>query len=165
MGTMACMEQWKPIAGFEGHYEVSDYGRVRTIGGGIKGHSRSNDGRLSVNLWRDGKQKLMKVHRLVLHAFKGPCPEGMEGCHNDGNPAHNHIDNLRWDTHQANILDRIKHGTSNRGERCGTAKLTLEQVRAIRADTRKQQEIADQYGVTNGTVSRIKAGVRWAHDR
>ena len=117
-----------------------------------------------MNLWKNNKQNVVRVHKLVLEAFVGPCPDGLECCHNDGNSFNNHIDNLRWDTHKSNIHDRIKHGTSNRGELCGTAKLTLDQVRAIRNDNRLQRLIAADYGIAESMVSRIKNGKRWQHD-
>jgi predicted secreted protein len=99
----------------------------------------------------------------VLTAFVGPRPKGLQCCHNDGNPWNNKLENLRWDTAQSNQRDRAKHGTSNRGERCASAKLTETQVAAIRADARLQREIAADYGVKENTISRIKSGKRWAH--
>jgi hypothetical protein len=99
-----------------------------------------------------------------MEAFVGIRPQGMECCHNDGNPQNNHWSNLRWDTPKNNHADKVKHGTTNRGEQCGTAKLTLEQVRAIRQDTRLQRIIAAEYGVKDNTISRIKSFKRWAHD-
>jgi hypothetical protein len=160
------MEIWKPVVGFEGIYEVSNHGQIRSLKTGkIKKITiDKSTNRPFLNLWKNNKQFVVRVHKLVLEAFVGKCPKGLECCHNDGNSFNNHIDNLRWDTHQSNIHDRIKHGTSNRGERCGTAKLTLEQVRAIRKDTRLQKEIAAQYGVNQNTISRIKNGIRWKHD-
>ncbi len=160
------METWLPVVGFEDLYEVSDHGRVRTLKTGkIKLHTENKaQKRPFLGLWRDNKIKIFKPHTLVLTAFVGPRPHGLEGCHNDGNPFNNHIDNLRWDTPAANQADRVLHGTSNRGERCGNAKLTLEQVRAIRADTRLQRLIAEDYDVRPNQIWRIKAGHRWAHD-
>lgn len=107
-------ESWRPIIGFEGLYEVSDHGRVR--------NARTNyvlspyvlrDGYLQVTLPRLGevRRKNWPVHRLVLAAFAGPCPDGMEGCHNDGNRTHNTLGNLRWDTHSGNAADSLLHGT------------------------------------------------------
>jgi len=160
------MEQWKDVIGFENVYEVSNHGNIRSVKSGqlkkITEDKKTN--RPFLNLWKNNKQTVVRVHKLVLEAFVGKCPKNMECCHNDGNSFNNHIDNLRWDTHKSNIHDRIKHGTSNRGERCGTSKLTLEQVRAIRKDDRLQRLIASDYGIAESMVSRIKNGVRWQHD-
>lgn len=160
------MEEWRNVVGFEGIYEVSSHGNVRSVKSGqlkkITEDKKTN--RPFLNLWKNNKQNVVRVHKLVLEAFVGLCPEGLECCHNDGNSFNNHISNLRWDTHKSNIHDRITHGTSNRGERCGTAKLTLEQVNAIRKDTRLQRLIAADYGIAESMISRIKNGKRWQHD-
>ena len=159
------MEQWKNVVGFEGIYEVSNHGNIRSVKTNQikKPTINKKDNRPFLNLWKNNKQKIMRPHRMVLEAFVGLCPEGFECCHNDGNAFNNHVSNLRWDTHTNNIHDRIKHGTSNRGERCGTAKLTLEQVNAIRQDTRLQRLIAADYGIAESMISRIKNGKRWQH--
>ena len=158
-------EKWLPVVGYEGLYEVSDHGRVRSprTGKDIAPQTQKPLNRVSVMLWKNGKCRLMKVHRLVLFAFVGPPPEGYECCHNNGNASHNHVGNLRWDTPSSNQMDRAIHGTSNRGERCGTSKLTTEQVLAIRADPRLQREIAADYGVRDSVISRIKSRKRWGH--
>lgn len=160
------MEEWKNVVGFEELYEVSNHGQIRTKKTNkIKKPTYSKqEKRFYVGLWKNNKIKICKPHRLVLEAFIGQCPQGMEGCHNDGNSINNHISNLRWDTPKNNHADKIKHGTTNRGERCGTAKLTLEQVRAIRKDDRLQRIIAKEYQVQQSLISRIKNGVRWQHD-
>jgi hypothetical protein len=121
------VEQWRPVVGWEGYYEVSDHGRVRSVERLVRrkdGRTRAAPSRILgtpfaktggypvVNLWRDNKGRVEKVHRLVLAAFVGPCPEGMEGCHNDGDPTNSHLDNLRWDTHSGNVQDTIGHGTN-----------------------------------------------------
>lgn len=159
------MEEWRNVVGFEGMYEISNHGQVRSVKTGqIKKQSFSKkDNRFYLGLWKDNKQKIVKPHRLVLEAFIGKCPEGLEGCHNDGNALNNHVSNLRWDTHTSNIHDRVKHGTSNRGERCAAAKLTQIQVNAIKQDCRTQKEIAIEYGVQQSAISRIKNGKRWQH--
>jgi hypothetical protein len=159
------MENWKPVVGYEGLYEVSDSGRLRNT---RTGHEKAytinrRENRPFVGLWRNNRIKIFKPHTLVMTAFVGSRPQGMECCHNDGNPWNNRLENLRWDTPRNNQLDRIKHGTSNRGERCAAAKLTEAQVLAIRADTRKQKAIAAEYGVRDNTISRIKSGKRWGH--
>jgi hypothetical protein len=119
-------EIWKPIPGYEGQYEVSDQGRVRSstrlvmCEGTIKGSyfsvkqgrmlrpGRMPAGHLSVSL---GRRNSQCVHKLVLLAFVGPAPEGFECLHANGNPADNRLVNLRWGTRAENIRDAIRHGT------------------------------------------------------
>jgi hypothetical protein len=160
------MEKWLGVIGFEELYEVSNHGQVRSVKTGqIKKITfRKLDNRPYIGLWKNAKQKIVRPYRLVLEAFVGKCPQGMECCHNDGNPMNNNLSNLRWDTPKNNHADKVKHGTTNRGERCGTAKLTLVQVNAIRKDNRLQRIIAEEYGVRQSLISRIKNGVRWQHD-
>lgn len=158
-------EVWKPVPGFKNLYEASNLGRIRTIKTGLikKPTISKNDGRPAVLLWKENKYKLRRVGRIILRAFNGDPKAGHECCHNDGNPLNNHIDNLRWDTASNNQRDRVKHGTSNRGEQCAAAKLTEKQVLDIRADMRPQKEIAVDYGVRASQISRIKNRIRWAH--
>jgi hypothetical protein len=159
------MEIWKPVVNFEGIYEVSNFGNIKTVKTGHlkKPSLNKKDNRLHIALWKNNIQTMTKPHRLVLLAFVGPPPAGHECCHNDGNPSNNNLTNLRWDTASNNQRDRVKHGTSNRGERCGAAKLTEEQALKIISDPRPQSQIAKDYGVLQNTISRIKTGRRWAH--
>ena len=159
------MEEWRDAIGFEGFYKISDYGRILTVKTNTikKLTIDKHDGRPYCCLWANNKQAQVRPHKLVLEAFVGKRPIGMECCHNDGNPQNNHLSNLRWDTSKNNHADKVKHGTTNRGENCGAAKLTGIQVDAIRQDTRLQRLIALDYGVRANTISRIKSGVRWKH--
>jgi len=84
-------------------------------------------------------------------------------CHNDGNPENNSAANLRWDTQRNNQIDRVAHGTTNRGEQHGAAKLTEAGVLAIRGDARLYREIAAEYGISVSTVSDLKHRRRWGH--
>ena len=81
------------------------------------------------------------------------CGRGHLGCVN--------VRHLAIGTHAENMADRVEHGTSNRGERCGKSKLTEAQVREIRADHRSQRAIAKDYGVSFVTVGNIKRGTLW----
>jgi hypothetical protein len=70
------------------------------------------------------KRCLKKVHRIVLEAFVGMCPEGMEARHLDGDRQNNHVSNLVWDVYVVNVSDRRAHGTDQVGDRNPNAKLT-----------------------------------------
>jgi hypothetical protein len=108
----ATHETWKPVVGYEGLYEVSDRGRVRTVPRILK-PGTLNHGHLHVNLWINRKGKTRTVHRLVAAAFIGPCPDGQEVRHLDGNPTNNAVENLKYGTRSENLLDRVRHGTHN----------------------------------------------------
>jgi hypothetical protein len=107
-------ETWMPVHGFEGLYEVSDLGNVRSFARGWDGRplrsSPNGRGYMSVNFWKGNRATSHRVHRLVLEAFVGLPPDGMEGCHNDGNKRNNQLSNLRWDTRSANARDKGRHG-------------------------------------------------------
>lgn len=100
-------EQWLPVPGSPG-YEVSDQGRVRGPSG-ILHQGRMKVGYLRVSLGSRSARK--PVHTLVLTAFVGPRPTGMEACHNNGDHTDNRLVNLRWDTRRENQRDRVRHGT------------------------------------------------------
>ena len=112
-----------------------------------------------------GRNRIVSVHRIVLAAFVGPCPDGMEGCHNDGNPANNRIENLRWDTHVSNMADKTTHGTIAVGERHGCSVLTAEDVREMRSlyatGNYKQRDLAKRFGVVQATVYYIVNRITW----
>jgi hypothetical protein len=114
-----------------------------------------------------GKTYVKRMHRLVLFAFVGPCPPGMEGCHNDGNHQNNALSNLRWDTPSANQRDRAKHGTSNQGSRHGMAKLDegkVRQIRELHATGRfLYREIAAMFGVGDCIIGQIVRREVWRH--
>lgn len=140
----ATQETWLPVVGYEGRYEVSSHGRIkslarRDIGNGRGGYRdwpevirRQFDHKLGykmVRLHLDGHRSGKYVHALVLEAFVGPRPDGMYACHSDGNPANNCVDNLRWDTPSANQQDSIRHGTHAEASKthCGRGhEFTLE---------------------------------------
>lgn len=124
---MQSTEKWLPVVGYEGVYDVSDQGRVRSLdrtdarGHRVRGRmlklvSQSEtgpDSRRTVSIHWGGVQRTRLVHHLALEAFVGPRPDGTEACHGDGDAGNNALTNLRWDTHGANELDKIRHGTHN----------------------------------------------------
>ena len=162
---------WKSIPGYEGFYEISSTGIVRSIPrkvsyGSGKAYRRikervlssnpGNHGYPSVMLSKEGNKKLCTVHRLVMLAFVGPCPDGHEVAHADGNRLNPRLENLRYATRSENAADAIAHGTATRGHKNGGAKLAPEQVIAIRNDRRRLSIIATEYGVSKATISHVK---------
>lgn len=177
-------EVWKDVQGYEGLYLVSNLGRVKSLDRVTYKISRwgtLTEYRLGskilkpnpctkhavVTLYKDKLGKNKQIHRAVLEAFVSPCPPGMEGCHNDGNPRNNNVLNLRWDTHKGNHQDRIKHNTSNKGIKNGSAKLNDQLVREIREHYRKRnftvKKIAETYKVSKATIEEIVARRHWKH--
>ena len=119
-------ERWLPVPGWEGLYEVSDQGRVRSVDRWISypnGSRRLHFGQLlvpqtakrtehvTVSLARNSRITRRSVHLLVMLAFVGPRPDGMDVCHDNGDPADNRLSNLRYGTHSENMYDAVRHGT------------------------------------------------------
>lgn len=113
-------ERWRPVEGADG-YEVSNLGRVRSwrkVGQPagrapsprILATTRPN-GYVEVRLSVTGRRKGYYVHRLVMDAFVGPLPAGLETRHLDGDPENNRLDNLQYGTRSENRVDRLTHGT------------------------------------------------------
>lgn len=150
-------------------YEVGDDGSMWSTKRGRRRRLAGTvvpDGYVRVELWRGGRRKSLGVHTLVLLAFVGPPPAGCEGCHGDGDPANNRLTNLRWGTPKENQADRVRHGTANRGERHGHAKLTEAAVIALRLGRLKGEtakQAAARLGVSEGTVHAAVTGRSWKH--
>lgn len=128
----------------------------------------ARNGYMRVTLSREGRgQSSPTVHRLVLVAFVGPPPDGMEACHNDGDRSNNALSNLRWDTRKANLNDRAGHGTLCTGSRNGRAKVTAETVLRVRAEYAAggvtQRQLAARYGLSVPAVSDITRRKNWRH--
>jgi hypothetical protein len=159
------VEKWLPVVGWEGLYEVSNLGGVRSLG---RANPISYGQRLKpflsgvatrywqVRLYNAHGTKDRKVHHLVLEAFHGPRPEGYECRHLNGVATDNAEWNLAWGTHVENMADKRKHGTARR-------RLTDEQVRSIRRDQRKQGAIAAEYGMSQSVISMIRTKKRYAY--
>lgn len=176
-------EKWRNVVGYEGFYSVSNHGRVRsekrTIlrsnGVALPVRERimvlscgKDNPYLNLKLAKCGDHVTRSVADLVLMAFIGPRPMGLESCHNDGNEKNNHASNLRWDTRGANARDRIRHGTSPVGERNPCAVLTEETVRALRLrrlDGVFYKQLGAEFGISPMTAQRAVVGTSWRHVR
>lgn len=153
MGT----EEWCRV---EGHpaYEVSDCGRIRNQAGRVLRPTKAGHGYRQVALTRGTKAL---VHTLVLEAFVGPRPLGLQCRHLNGRPDDNRLSNLRWGTQAENDADRTIHGTENIGSRNPRAKLTEDQARVILTSAEPASDLASRYGVGRGQIYRIRSGAQW----
>lgn len=113
----------------------------------------------------DGQMHQQRAHTVVLLAYKGPCPPGLEGCHNDGDTMNNCVRNLRWDTRGANQRDRYAHGRGNFGERAGGARLTARRVQLIRASKLTPLALSRKYKVHRNTIYLVLSRHTWDHVR
>jgi len=113
----ATPEIWRPVPGFE-HYEASGLGQVRSLrhwtpsgtrGGRVLRGTTGPAGRRIISLVRDGAVTRMYRYQIIMLTFVGPCPPGLEVCHEDGDPTNDALSNLRYDTHQANQTDIGKY--------------------------------------------------------
>lgn len=122
-------EIWKPVVGYESSYEVSDLGNVRSLDRIITTKSGVNKRRkgqplkpivLKIGYCAVNISGMKYVHRLVLEAFVGECPDGMETCHKNGIRTDNRLENLYWGTSSENSHDIVRHGNHwlNNRERC-----------------------------------------------
>lgn len=172
-------ERWLPVVGLEGCYEVSDRGRIRSVprtmhrSDGREHRVRSRVmkqqtnayGYLMVTLFEAGKQHMKAVHRAVLEAFAGPCPDGMECRHLNGNKKDARLENLAWGTPKENGQDRVRHGTSQLSA-AATRVLTDDQVREMRALRRSgmtYKAISDRFGVAQMTAWHACTGRTYKH--
>jgi len=167
--------RFKQVINFPGYY-INKQGRLWSA---PKGRSNKKGKYLKpgtinehfhVGLQRDGKQFSRYIHRLVLETFIGPCPEGMECRHLNGNSRDNNLSNLQWGTHKENGLDIVRHGSlkgKSIGEKSGRTKFTEQDVRTIvymySTGTFLQREIAEIYSVSRSTIEYIVTKRNWKH--
>jgi len=166
-------EKWLPIAGFEGWYEISNLGRVKRVNGdnsAVAGKILNPWNRkdyAGVSLYKDGIESSFNVHKIVTATFLGPCPEGKEVNHIDGDKANNKLSNLEYATHSENMLHAFSSGLLTRkGEKNSSSKLTESDVHEIRrlfVEGIKPSPIALVFGVHSSTICKILNRKSWSH--
>lgn len=181
------MENWLPVVGFEGVYEVSNLGGLRSVdrdlASGRWGHVRrkgqpiktkvSNKGREVVGLRLNGTRKWFGVHQLVCAAFHGspPSPEHEVAHFPDKDPMNNAATNLRWATRLENHNDRRIHETTFPGEKNYFAQITESDVREIRrlylrgrpCHPGNQNDLAERFRLHPKYVMQVANGKAWSH--
>jgi hypothetical protein len=178
------MEQWKDIPGYEGYYQASTYGNIRSVERKIKRKDGTSQTKKSITkskrirkdyhattLHKESERITYGVHRLIAMTFL-PNPFNLPQVnHQDGNKLNNHLDNLEWSTGSDNIKHAIETGLRPnnlyQGEKNGMSVLTEEIVRKIIMmlpdRSMRVSDIASKFGVRHTAVSRINTGKRWSH--
>ena len=170
-------EEWRPVVGYEGWYEVSSLGRVRRVKPGrgtrpgrIRKAFPTRDGYLVLFLSRGSIQRPFSVHRLVVEAFIGPIPGNMEVNHLNGVRGDPRLANLEIVTTSQNLTHSFRvlgrRNISRRGEATGTSKLTSAQVTAIRerrANGERVNDLAREFGVDRHCISSLVNRRSWTH--
>lgn len=172
---------YRPLDFIEPGYRIgkdcSIWSRWRLKGNGMRHGTTSylSDKwrKLKPTLTRNGylrvmlKGKWYGIHRLMLMAFVGPCPPGQVCRHLDGNKTNNCLDNLRWGTRKEDGQDRVRLGTSARGERHGSAKLSDRKVKKIlrlwQTEKYTQRRLACLFGITQPMIGYIVRRQCWTH--
>lgn len=162
-------EIWKDIPEYEGLYQASSLGRIKSLNREqadkfgkvykykskiLKHGTNKNDGRQYVVLSKEGKTKSFNVHTLVALAFIGEKPNGYFVCHCDGNNQNNNIENLRYDTSNQNGIDIYRHG-----RKAPLGVLTPKDVVEIRNKKRvtkcTNRKLAEEYNVAPSTIGYV----------
>jgi superfamily II helicase len=163
------LEFWKQVIGFEGRYEISNLGNVRSRFKILK-PNRNRDGYMYIVLSNHGKNnggKTLKVHRLVALHFVQNRDNKPHVDHIDGNKLNNIFTNLRWCTHQENITYAWEAGIYNNvGSKHAMSKLTESQIIEIRNRLKNGETgryLANQYNVREMCISDIKNNKTWRH--
>jgi hypothetical protein len=170
------MEEWKVIIEFP-DYVISSSGRVKRLIKGQGSRARPNlilkgyingAGRRQVELWEKSNRKKLLVHKLVMEAFIGPCPVGMEINHLDRNPLNNFLSNLEYCTPKQNTRHAMENGGGSyfpRGEGNPKSKLTSEDVIEIRnliSEGYSHRCISSLFNVSLGAISEISKKRNWS---
>lgn len=176
------IEQWKPVVGYEGFYEVSSEGRVRSVQRTVptnRGYrsvpskvlspANSNGYQLvMLNASAIAKRELAAIHRLVAAAFICPRPtDAHQVNHMDGNKSNNRASNLEWVTPAENIHHACRLGLAPKGDTHGSRILSSADAERIRKRAQQGETgaaLAREYGVTRGNVYHILSGLNWKNE-
>ena len=164
------MEEWRDIQGYEGYYQVSNLGRIKSIRFNkekILTIQHDKDGYCTVGLTKNNKLKLCKVHRLVCKTFFNNSKNKPQVNHINGIKNDNRAENLQWCTCKENMKHGWKTGLykSKKGSKHGNSKLTEKEVIEIRelSKIKTRKQIAKKYKISYSNVGAIINNKLWKH--
>lgn len=161
--------EWRAIPGFP-KYEAGSNGQIRSLWFSLKKPligGTDKDGYIkAVFVQPDGRRVTVRRSVAVLLAFCGPRPPGMVCRHLNGSRTDDRPVNLAWSSQKDNIGDKVIHGTAQRGEQSGLAKITSAEVLIIREEPPTRGYVARltaRFGVSRSTIYAIRQRRKWAH--
>lgn len=183
MSQVHCEEIWKSINGYEGFYEISNHGNIRSLTRKVKSgnHTVNIKGQIlnptinsygykTIILSKENIKKNICIHNLVAQHFLEKCP-GVQGSktneynvdHIDNDKLNNHYKNLQWLSVSEHIKKTKNFGNIKKGEECYNSKLKEEDIVKIRKDLRAYRDIANEYNVDTSIIHDIIMGYTWKH--
>lgn len=161
-------EIFKPVPNYEGLYEGSNFGRIKSLPRGKKGKEKilkpTKQTYYIIDLCKGGEIKRFLVHRLIAKTFLENTKNKEHVNHIDGNKLNNKLENLEWVTRSENQLHAIQYGLrTTKGVKNSQCKLTEKQVIEIFNDKRKYSEISNQHNISIPTICDIKKNRSWSH--
>lgn len=175
-------EIWKDIPDWEGWYQASSLGRVRSVERRFSAPCRwgvrercvrskivashpARNGYLLIRLCRNGQHRRTSAHVVVCEAFHGARPSRQhQVAHGDGDRTNNRPENLRWATQRENDADKVAHGTDHIGRNNPNARLDEGAVREIRRLAHLSgTQLASRFGISSSHANNIKSGKVWGH--
>lgn len=169
------IEVWKDIDGFESLYQVSSYGRIRSLPryktrGRVLKQCISKKGYLRTSIMGKPNTAYLIMHRVVAKAFI-PNPNNLpEVNHKDGNKQNNHVDNLEWCTHEYNVKHSVENKLADYSKIAGSKnsqsklnEIEVVKIRQMHKDGKNFTEIAKQYNVTANLIGMVCRMQNWKH--
>lgn len=165
-------EVWKDVIGYEGLYQISNFGNVKSLGNSFSRKERflklspQSKGYLTVVLQKNGKRKMMLVHRLVAEYFVSNLNDKLQVNHINGIKTNNRAENLEWVSHRENLDHAIKNNLTLKGEENRNSKLKDVDVIKIHYLLQKgvtTKELSESYNVSYSTIDSIRTNRYWKH--
>ena len=168
----ASREVWKDVVGYEGLYQVSNFGNVKSLGNEFSRKERllklspQSKGYLTIVLQKNATRKMVLVHRLVAEHFIDNTESKAQINHINGIKTDNRVENLEWVSHRENLNHAIKNNLTLKGEENRNSKLKDVDVIKIHSLLQKgtaTKELSETYNISYSTIYGIRTNIYWKH--